>query len=362
MAKVHTILTKTLMVFFVLVLFSAFAEAKAGCCSWHGGVREDGCGCKDGTPLSDKCAPYYTCTQSQTQICQDGNTKCIGTSYFVCSNGEYASKGQVDGKCGYSAPISDETNETQEQEEPQNQSTIENETGQEDGGNNIKIANWNIQTFGPKKASNDALMNFYTDKIDDYDIIFIQEIRDKTGNSFAKLCSMLPEYNCNISSRAGSWWYKEQYGIIYRKDIQIIDFTDYNPDKQKRWERPPVMVVFNASGYIFTAYDLHAKPANVAKELASLQSIISDEGNIIVLGDLNADCSYYNNKKETQFDDWHWIIGDYGDTTVASNVCAYDRIILNDNAYNEYSGYGIDTQGITKQVSDHYLIWVEIKI
>jgi len=25
-------------------------------------VRADGCGCNDGTPLSETCAPYYTCT------------------------------------------------------------------------------------------------------------------------------------------------------------------------------------------------------------------------------------------------------------------------------------------------------------
>lgn len=39
------------------------AEARSGCCSWHGGVRGDGCGCNDGTPLSSTCAPYYSCSQ-----------------------------------------------------------------------------------------------------------------------------------------------------------------------------------------------------------------------------------------------------------------------------------------------------------
>ena len=32
-------------------------DARQGCCSHHGGVR--GCSCADGTPLSDKCRPYY---------------------------------------------------------------------------------------------------------------------------------------------------------------------------------------------------------------------------------------------------------------------------------------------------------------
>lgn len=33
------------------------AEARSGCCSWHGGVC--GCRCCDGTPLSATCSPYY---------------------------------------------------------------------------------------------------------------------------------------------------------------------------------------------------------------------------------------------------------------------------------------------------------------
>lgn len=36
--------------------------ARSGCCSHHGGVC--GCGCCDGTGLSDTCAPYYPeCSQ-----------------------------------------------------------------------------------------------------------------------------------------------------------------------------------------------------------------------------------------------------------------------------------------------------------
>jgi len=40
------------------------ALARSGCCSYHRGVRADGCGCNDGTPLSSTCAPYYSCTYS----------------------------------------------------------------------------------------------------------------------------------------------------------------------------------------------------------------------------------------------------------------------------------------------------------
>ncbi len=49
------------LLFFALLYFVLSpienAEARSGCCSWHGGVC--GCKCCDGTPLSAKCAPYY---------------------------------------------------------------------------------------------------------------------------------------------------------------------------------------------------------------------------------------------------------------------------------------------------------------
>jgi len=38
-------------------LIAPQAEARRGCCSWHGGVC--GCRCCDGSPLSSTCAPYY---------------------------------------------------------------------------------------------------------------------------------------------------------------------------------------------------------------------------------------------------------------------------------------------------------------
>jgi len=53
---------------FLILLFTipGYAEAKSGCCSWHGGVctfkcANDGVGyrCCDGTALSSKCVPYY---------------------------------------------------------------------------------------------------------------------------------------------------------------------------------------------------------------------------------------------------------------------------------------------------------------
>lgn len=41
----------------ILFLLPKIVNARSGCCSHHGGVC--GCGCCDGTSLSNTCAPYY---------------------------------------------------------------------------------------------------------------------------------------------------------------------------------------------------------------------------------------------------------------------------------------------------------------
>ena len=41
----------------------------------------------------------------------------------------------------------------------------------------LKIANWNLQIFGVSKAENALLMKSYADKIRNYDIIFVPDVR-----------------------------------------------------------------------------------------------------------------------------------------------------------------------------------------
>jgi len=55
------------LLFIYLFLFAQPVLARSGCCSHHDGVRADGCGCNDGSPLSSTCAPYYVCSSSAQQ-------------------------------------------------------------------------------------------------------------------------------------------------------------------------------------------------------------------------------------------------------------------------------------------------------
>jgi len=245
---------------------------------------------------------------------------------------------------------------------------VNNESGHEgsNAATTFKVANWNLQVFGKTKASNESLMRFYASKIRGYDIVFVQEIRDSTGTAFPALCGLLKDdgYSCRNSSRAGRSSSKEQYGVIYKtaKNISITEFTDYNPDPEDRWERPPILVAFTANNYSLTAYNIHIKPEDVANELHYLEETVNKyEGNVVILGDLNADCSYYTRTSSKDFvSGFHWIVKDADDTTVSETDCAYDRIILNDEADKRFVSYGIDKEGVTKDISDHYLVWVEL--
>ncbi len=227
--------------------------------------------------------------------------------------------------------------------------------------NGIKIANWNLQIFGTKKADNYELMKSYADKINDYDIIFVQEIRDSSETAFDKLCSMLPGYNCDISSRAGRTSSKEQYGIIYNNTIKLNFIKDFNPDLQDRWERPPIMAEFDLINYNLTIFNIHVKPEDAKNELDYLDDVALNKNYTLILGDLNSDCSYYDNSEETEFEDWNWIIKDTDDTTSGQSNCAYDRIILSNDLNKKFIRYDID-KDVNKEQSDHYLIWLELRV
>lgn len=225
------------------------------------------------------------------------------------------------------------------------------------------IANWNLQIFGQSKASNPLVLDFYDSKISKYDIIFVQEIRDVSGTAFPKLCSMLEGYKCNISMRDGRTDSKEQIGIIYREGYELLLLNEL-PDPNDVWERSPIMTVFNVSGLVFTIYNAHLKPDDVKSELTALYHAVNNGnifGNIVVLGDFNAACNYYNTT-DTVFDDWNWLITDNADTTVAKTDCAYDRIIVNNPMMDHVVTSIIDSAGINTTFSDHYLVAVEVKI
>ncbi|KAA0004517.1 MAG: hypothetical protein FE038_02255 [Thermoplasmata archaeon] len=221
----------------------------------------------------------------------------------------------------------------------------------------VSIACWNLQAFGPSKASNETLLEYYADKLDDYDISIVQEIRDKSGEAIQKLAEKLPGYNYIISKRAGRTQSKEQYAIFYDYKVNLVDYYDWTPWLQDEFERPPLEATFTVKNWTFTIYTIHTKPSDVYNELTNLEKLVDEpDSDTIIIGDLNADGNYYDENNIQHFVNWHWVITNDVDTTVGASDNTYDRIIINDYAYNNYLYAGV-MDDVTKEQSDHYLIY-----
>jgi len=222
---------------------------------------------------------------------------------------------------------------------------------------NLSIACWNLQIFGQSKASNETLLEYYADKLDNYDVFVVQEIRDKSGIAIEKLANKFPEYNYLVSERAGTTSSKEQYILFYNSRVTLIGQHDWTTEKQGEFERPPFEATFKANNWTFTIYTIHTKPSNVYSELTDLEELVGEpQGDTIILGDLNADGSYYDEDNKAHFVNWSWVITDDMDTTVATSSNTYDRIIINHDAENNFISAGV-MNDVNESQSDHFLVY-----
>jgi len=225
----------------------------------------------------------------------------------------------------------------------------------------FNVANWNLQIFGVSKSSDLELMDYYVEKISFHDIVFIQEIRDASGDAFRKLCDLSVKHDCLVSHRSGRSSSKEQYGFMFSDRVEVLEVRDFANVRQADFERPPYAVKVRVGGLEFWLVNLHAKPDDVYRELVFLEELVGElEGLVLVLGDLNASCSYFNRDKTPVFVDWVWVIGDSVKTNVAEkSSCAYDRIIVELDLNSSIKGFGV-MDDVLKEQSDHYLVWVTL--
>ncbi len=103
-------------------------------------------------------------------------------------------------------------------------------------------------------------------------------------------------------------------------------------------------------GFKFAVIVVHIDPDDVFCELNALYGVIdgclervktkvrhdcfvSSLKNVLILGDMNADCRYLplnlrNRLKLRKDNSFKWLIGDEEDTTVGNTDCAYDRFVF----------------------------------
>ena len=253
-----------------------------------------------------------------------------------------------------------------------------------------RVATFNIKVFGKTKMSKPEVVSQLVDTVLQYDLVAIQEIKDidqTVPYEFLDEINNVSEdtWNMSLSPRSGTQEddqsSQEQYAYYYNTNVfrEIVEGQLYNDSLDDDFQREPYISTFellnesgNSSGFDFTLITVHTKPASALAEIDALHTVVESylenhtgESDLVILGDLNADCSYASAQElwnsPLRSPQYKWLVNDLADTTVSSTDCAYDRIITLGNLNDRLVGsWGIDTTVSDSNVSDHYPVWFDL--
>lgn len=252
-----------------------------------------------------------------------------------------------------------------------------------DGNGTIKVGAFNLQIFGTTKASKPEVMEVLSKIIRNYDVIAVQEIRDSSQTALPMLKDAVnsmgsSQYDYVVSERLGQTTSKEQYAYLYNtQTMQVMGSPYVYPDSNDIFQREPYVAEFKAKNgnFDFVLITIHTDPDTATQEINDLPKVVDDakskyqgEGDFIVLGDLNADCTYFKEDSQSPLrsSDYYWVINNSVDTTTKSTDCTYDRIITTTPTITDYEGnsgvfrfdtaYNLNYES-TIAVSDHYPVY-----
>jgi endonuclease/exonuclease/phosphatase family metal-dependent hydrolase len=251
----------------------------------------------------------------------------------------------------------------------------------------LRLGAFNIQIFGKSKAAKPEVMEVLGKIIRTYDVVAIQEIRDKSQTALPALVDVVnanssAPYDYVVSERLGRTSSKEQYAYIYNNQTVRMTGTPHTypePGDTDPFHREPYIASFRVLGGNFdaTLITIHTDPDEATEEINALddvvryaQSTYPDERDFIVMGDLNADCSYFDEDSNSTMhgSGYYWCINNSVDTTTKPTDCTYDRIILTNPAVPDFTGDGgvfrFDLEyalnvSETTAASDHYPVYAE---
>ncbi|XP_073070710.1 deoxyribonuclease-1 isoform X8 [Manis javanica] len=200
----------------------------------------------------------------------------------------------------------------------------------------LRIAAFNIRTFGEAKMSNATLSNYIVQIVNRYDIALIQEVRDSHLTAVGSLLDKLNQDDPNtfhyvVSEPLGRGTYKERYLFLFRPhQVSVPDSYQYDdgcePCGNDTFSREPAVIRVHSP---LTA------PSDAVAEIDALYDVYLDVQqrwgleDIMLMGDFNAGCSYVSPSSWPSIrlrtsPAFQWLIPDTADTTVTSTHCAYD--------------------------------------
>lgn len=291
-------------------------------------------------------------------------------------------------------------------------------------GDSLLIGAFNVQVFGDSKSGKPEVMARLVQIIIRYDLLLVQEVRDKDGSAIAQLLKDVNEksgtgtFKLLLSERLGRTSSKEQYAWFYREErLRPLDANSTaESDPEDIWEREPMLVYWDtrnsasestslttttakAVQHTLATIGIHVDPDEAVAEIDALAPIVDatlSQGQaglgVLVMGDLNADCSYVTKTEwrcirdesctDTKMRLWNpdkyvWLLNDTIDTTTSNSHCAYDRLvytpakpcsdrycssrIFNVGVYDFQAAYGL-SQDDAKDVSDHFPVELRMRL
>jgi len=243
----------------------------------------------------------------------------------------------------------------------------------------IRIGSFNLHQYGKAKAGNKTTTNYIASIINTFDLAIIQEISDVSLSAPFVLLDAInaiaapKTYTMSLSERLGDSNTKEQYAFINREStsgVQLVSAYVFH-DTADYYERPPYVATYKVksrkqSGVdYFTIINMHLRPDDAYLEMTHLRKVIDEfikknpqyftginavqqnvveptatnkphlktKHPIILVGDMNADCTYISAKKQQDlrnihFADFTWMINNEVKTNTRQS-CTYDRILIN---------------------------------
>lgn len=268
-----------------------------------------------------------------------------------------------------------------------------------------KVATFNIKVFGDTKMGKENVVTELVEIFYRYDMVAVQEIKDidqevpyqflgalnkpllnqsennTENNTEDNTTSEVEKWMMVLSNRTGiqddDINSQEQYAFYYRSTVfrALDNGVLYNDSANDSFQREPLIARFmllnlqgNDTGTELTFINIHTKPTLAVEEMTALGEVVSwsqangGGGNVVLLGDFNADCSYASYNELVQLpistENFTWLIPDDADTTVGDSRCAYDRIVTTGDLDGRLTGqWGVDEEISSSDVSDHRPAW-----
>lgn len=248
----------------------------------------------------------------------------------------------------------------------------------------VIVGSFNMQRLGPSKMKDPAIMGALAQIIQQYDVIALQEITDKSGAAINQLMQYVNQnggrYALAMSEpvgRAASGYY-EQYAFVY--DTSRIEGGQRHcylvTDPTDQLHREPYVGRFQtrtSNPFTFSLVNIHTDPDDINTELDVLATVLTNVrafeyqqaqiDDVMLLGDLNAAPGKLRGLERIQ--------GTVSVINIPTNTRrdkVYDNIILDRGLTSEFTGragtidlqtvFGIGEEQALK-ISDHMPIWAE---